>query len=45
MVYWVRFGEGPSILLNGVDLCCKEGGNTKRTFEWKENERYYKVES
>ena len=45
VVSWVCFREGLCILLKSIDLCCKEEGNTRRVFEWKENGRYYKVES
>ena len=31
-------------LLKSVDICCKEGGNPKRTFERKENGGFYKLE-
>ena len=46
VVSWVRFGgEGLHTLLKSVEICCKEGGNPRRTFEWKENGRFYKLES
>ena len=38
-------GEGLRDLLKGVDICCKEGGNSKRIFDWKENGRFYRLES
>ena len=46
VVSWVRFGgEGLRNLLKGVEICCKEGGNSKRIFDWKENGRFYMLES
>ena len=42
----VRFGgEGLRNLLKDVEICCKEGGNSKRIFDWKENGRFYRLES
>ena len=38
-------GEGLRNLLKGVDICCKEGGDSKRIFDWKENGRSYRLES
>ena len=45
VVSWVRFGVGLSTLLKSVEIYYKEVGNTRRTFEWKENGRFYKLES
>ena len=46
MVSWVIFGgEGLCNLLDGIEFCCKEGGTSKKIFEWKENWRFYKMES
>ena len=46
VVSWVRFGgEGLRNFLKGVKICCKEGGNSKRIFDWKENRRFYRLES
>ena len=28
-----------------VTYCCKEGGKSKRIFDWKENGRFYRLES
>ena len=45
MVSWVHFGgEGLRNLLKGVEICCKEGGNSKRIFDYKENGRFYRLE-
>ena len=38
-------GEGLRNLLKGVDICCKEGDNSKRIFDWKGNGRFYRLES
>ena len=29
----------------GIEICCKEGGTTRRFFDWKENGRLYDLES
>ena len=43
-VTWIRFGEeGLGMLLKCIVQCCREGGNTKRFFEWKEKGNYYRV--
>ena len=43
---WIRFGEGGlRNFLKGIDFYCKEGNEGKRSFDCKENGRYYKVES
>ena len=43
---WIRFGvEGMNKLLSGVEECCKVFVSARRPFEWKENDRYYRLES
>ena len=43
---WIRFdGEGLQILLKSIEICCNEEVHIKRTFEWRENARFYKMES
>ena len=32
-------------MLKCIEQCCREGGNAKRFFEWKEKGRYYRVEN
>ena len=43
---WIRFGEGGlRNFLKGIDFCYREGNEGKKSFDWKENGRYYKVDS
>ena len=45
-VSWIRFGEGElRNFLKGIVFCCREGNEGKRSFDWKENGRSYKMES
>ena len=45
-VSWIRFGEGGlRNFLKGIVFCCREGNEGKRSFDWKENGRSYKMES
>ena len=45
-VSWIRYlGEGLFNLLDGVEICCKEGGTSKKSVEWEENGRFYKMET
>ena len=45
-VSWIKFEEeGLNTLFKCIDQCYKEGGNTRRIFEWKENDIYYRVEN
>ena len=46
LMSWIRFGrEGLRTLLKSIEICCNEGVHIKRTFEWRENGRFYKMES
>ena len=43
---WIRFGaEGLNKLLLGVEECCKVFVPARRPFEWRENGRYFRLES
>ena len=46
LVSWIRFGgEGLRTLVKSIEIYCNEGVHIKRTFEWRENGRFYKMES
>ena len=46
MVSWIRFGEaGLRNHLKGIETCCKKEHMGRRSFEWKEKRRYYKLEN
>ena len=43
---WIRFGgEGMIKLLAGVEECSRVFDSARKPFEWKENDRYYRLES
>ena len=43
---WIRFGiEGMNKLLLGVEECCRVFVPARRPFEWRENGRYFRLES
>ena len=44
LVSWMRL-EGLRILLKSIEIYCNEGVHIKRIFEWRENGRFYKMES
>ena len=42
---WIRFGEeGMRKLLMGVEACCRDTSSARRSFEWKENGRSFRLE-
>ena len=44
-VSWICLREeGLRYLLKGVEFFCKEESKVKRVFDWKENERFFKLE-
>ena len=46
IVSWIRFGvEGMTKLLVGVDECCRACDHARRPFEWRENGRFFRLES
>ena len=46
IVSWIRFGvEGMTKLLLGVEECCRAFVPAKRPFEWRENGRFFRLES
>ena len=46
IVSWIRFGvEGMSKLLLGVEECCRVDVPARRPFEWRENGRFFRLES
>ena len=46
IVSWIWFGvEGMNNLLSGVEECCRAFDSTRRPFEWRENGRFFRLES
>ena len=45
-VSWIRFGEeGVRNLLKGIEICGRDIATTKRSFDWKENGRIFRLDS
>ena len=45
-VSWIRFeGEGVKNLIKGIEICGRDTASAKRSFNWKENRRIFRLES
>ena len=45
LVSWIRFGEeGLKNLLKGVEACCRDSSSTRRSSDWKESGRSYRLD-